>query len=90
MPGLSTLRRRVPWLMVFELVRLTHGHVMEHTSPDDRRRALAIVRDTKGDPRKVSAADRDELRRIAAELDLKDLARSAGPALLFSRVRRRR
>ncbi|MCW3006829.1 MAG: hypothetical protein JWP17_1455 [Solirubrobacterales bacterium] len=79
--------RRVPWLLVFELARMTRGHVMDATSPAERRRALDIVRRSKGDPRKVSERDKAELKKIAAKLDLKTLMAGAAPALMRSKKR---
>jgi hypothetical protein len=74
--------RRVPWLMLFEVARMTHGHVMDATSPADRRKVMALVKRTKGDPRKLTAADRAELKRIAAKLDLKQIALGMAPRML--------
>lgn len=87
---LSTLRRRVPWLLLFEAARLAHGHLMEVTSPQDRRLLADIVRRTHGDPRRLSARDKDELKRIAGKLELFSFAKSAGPRLVIGgRLRRR-
>jgi hypothetical protein len=81
--------RRVPWLLVFELARMTHGHIMEATSPQDRRRVMEIIRRAHGDPRKISAGDKAELKGIAGKLDVKSLATGAAPALMRSRKLRR-
>jgi hypothetical protein len=84
------LLRRVPWLVLFELARTTRAHLGERLEPADRRRVAHIVRASKGDPRRVSAAERDELRAIARRLDLARLARDLLPALASRRGRRRR
>ncbi len=86
-PRLSSLRR-VRWLLLFELARMTHGHIMEVTSPADRRRVMEIVKASKGDPRKISARDRDDLKRIAGQLHLGQLAMGLGPSLLGRGKRR--
>ena len=86
-PKLSSLKK-VPWLLVFELARLTHGHIMDRTSPADRRRVMDLVRRSKGDPRKLSARERDELRAIAQKVDAKQLAATLSPAMMRNRLRK--
>jgi hypothetical protein len=86
-PKLSSLKK-VPWLLVFELARLTHGHIMDRTSPADRRRVMDLVRRSKGDPRKLSARERDELRAIAQKVDAKQLAAALSPAMMRNRLRK--
>ena len=84
---LSSLKR-VPWLLVFELARLTHGHVMDRTSPSDRRKVMDLVRRSHGDPRKLTKRERDELRAVAAKLDVKQLAAALSPAMMRNRLRK--
>jgi len=83
-----TSLKKVPWLLVFELARLTHGHLMDHTSPAERRRVMDLVRRSKGDPRKLTARERDELRAIAAKLDVKQLASALSPSVMRHRLRK--
>jgi FixJ family two-component response regulator len=85
--NLSSLKR-VPWLLVFELARMTHGHLMDRTSPADRRRVMDLVKATHGDPRKLTQRERDELRAIARKLDVKQLAAALSPAVARNRLRR--
>lgn len=80
----------MPWLLLFEAARLTRGHVMEVTSPADRRRLAEMLRTSKGMPQKLTERDRADLRRIASQLDLKRLAISVGPRVIAGRGRRRR
>ena len=88
--GLLSLRKKVSWLLLFEVARMGYGHLQEVTSPDDRRRVMDIVRRSKGRPQNLTAVDKDELRRIGGQLELGRFLRSAGPAVLFSRRLRRR
>jgi hypothetical protein len=81
--------RAVPWLMLFEAVRVTHGHLREHLSPEDRREAIAIVRRAKGDPRRLTAGDKAALKRIASNLSVADLGRELVPAIVGLRASRR-
>lgn len=87
---LSMLRRKVPWILVFEAARMAHGHLMEVTSPQDRALLGDMVRRTHGDPRRLSARDKDELRRIGGKLELFGFARSAGPRLIIGGKMKRR
>jgi hypothetical protein len=86
MSKISSLRR-VPWLLVFELARMTHGRIMDATSPAERRRVMDIIRRSHGDPRKISERDKAELKKIADKLDVKSLMTGAAPALMRARKR---
>jgi hypothetical protein len=83
-----TSLKKVPWLLVFELARMTHGHVMDRTSPADRRKVMDAVRRSHGDPRKLTKRDRDELRAIAQKIDVKQLAGALSPSLMRHRLRK--
>jgi hypothetical protein len=87
MPRLTRFRM-LPWLVLFEAARTLRSHLVEHLSPQDGRRVLEIVRRSKGDPRKVSARERDDLRAIARRLDLIALGRDLLPVV--GRAARRR
>ena len=49
--GLLSLRRKVSWLLLFEVARMGYGHLQEVTSAEDRRRVMDIV------PRAEAAAE---------------------------------
>lgn len=87
MSKVSSLRR-VPWLLVFELARMTHGHIMDATSPAERRKVMDIVRRSHGDPRKISDRDKDDLKKIAAKLDVKSFVTAAAPSLMMRNKKR--
>ncbi|HVW18543.1 MAG TPA: hypothetical protein VHB30_09870 [Solirubrobacteraceae bacterium] len=82
--------RAVPWLLLFELARVAKSHLDESLTGADRRRVLDIVRASKGDPRRLSRRERDDLRDIARKLDLARLVRDMAPAVMTGRGRRRR
>jgi hypothetical protein len=69
----------LPWLVLFEAARTLRSHLTEHLSPQDRRRVIEVVRRSKGDPRKVTARERSDLREIARQLDLMALGRDMLP-----------
>jgi uncharacterized protein YbjT (DUF2867 family) len=87
---LSMIKRRVPWLMVFEAARMAHGHLMEVTSPQDRAQLADMVRRTKGKPQALTAQDKAELRRMGGQLELLGFLKSAGPRLIIGRKLKRR
>ena len=88
MPGLSRIRA-VPWLLVFEVARGVHSHVMDTLTPRERRRVTEIVRKSRGRPGNLTNAEREELRRLASKLDVKGLARDLAPRVITGRKRRR-
>lgn len=81
--------RAVPWLMLFEAVKLARSHLMDSTSPADRRRVVELVKRSKGMPQNLSARERDDLKRIASKIDASKLAAAAAPAFMGA-VRGRR
>jgi len=82
------LRRLAPWLILFELLRAGRAH-WDMLDPADRRQVTDIMRRSKGDPRRLNAADRSELRLLASRLHLVKLAASLGTAAVLGRRRHR-
>jgi hypothetical protein len=74
--------RAIPWLLLFEAARTFHSHVMDSLSPKDRRRVREILLASKGNPMKVTAVEREELRTIAGKLDVKRVARDLVPHVM--------
>jgi hypothetical protein len=81
--------RAIPWLLVFEVARSLHSHVMDTLSPAERRRVTQILRKSKGNPANVTPREREELRRLAGKLDLKRLGQDIAPRVIAGRKRRR-
>jgi hypothetical protein len=79
---LAVIRTKVPWLMLFEVARMTHGHLMEATSATDRKRVVAIVKRSHGDWRRLTVAEKADLKRIAGKIDLKQVALGVAPRAL--------
>ena len=77
--------RGVPLLWAFavaEALTTTRRH-FAGVDPTARRRAVELVRQSKGRPSNLTAAQKQELRRLVGEMDLwqlsKDLAAVASP-----------
>jgi hypothetical protein len=80
------LRRFAPWLVLFEVLRAGRAH-WDRLDPEDRRKVTELMRRTKADPRRVTAADRAELRELAGRLQLRRLLLSMGGAAVMGRRR---
>jgi DNA primase catalytic subunit len=81
--------RAVPWLLLFEVSRGIHSHIMDTLSPAERRRVTQILRKSKGNPANVTPHEREELRRLAGKVDLKRLGQDIAPRVVTARKRRR-
>jgi DNA primase catalytic subunit len=82
--------RAVPWLLVFEVARGVHSHVMDTLTPAERKRVGEILRKSRGNPQNVTAREREELKRLAGRLDLKRLGRDLVPRVVAGGRRKRR
>ncbi|HSS56745.1 MAG TPA: hypothetical protein VLK59_01965 [Solirubrobacteraceae bacterium] len=83
------LRRLVPWLILFEVLRATRDH-WDRLDPNDRARVSDLMRRTHGNPRNLTEADRRELRDLSRRMRLKRLGLSVGSAAVIGRRRHRR
>ena len=88
--------RGVPLLWAFavaEALSTTHRH-FQGVDPRARRRAVELVRKSKGRPRNLTSAEKKELTRLVGEMDLwqlsKDLAAVASPVGMPGHRKRKR
>jgi hypothetical protein len=72
------VRRKVPWLLVFEAVMMLHRR-WRTLPPDERHRLTALVRKSKGNPMQLTREERSEFRRLASHIDTSGLARELMP-----------
>jgi len=82
--------RVIPWLLLFEVGRGVHSHVMDTFTPAERRRIAEILRSSHGDPRRISARDSEELKRLARKLEPMRLAQDLAPRVVGGAQGRRR
>jgi hypothetical protein len=82
------LRRLVPWLIVFEVLRAGRDH-WDRLDPGDRAEVTALMRRTHGNPRNLTADDRRLLRGLGRRMRLGRLGISLGSAVIVGRRRRR-
>ena len=83
------MRRAVPWLMAYEMLRATKDH-WDQLDPDDRRELNSLLRKSKGDPRRLTPSEREELRSLVGRLQLVRLGVAVGTAAAAGRRRHRR
>jgi hypothetical protein len=69
--------RASPWVRVLDLAWLVLTRLRTEIPVADRRRLAELLRGTKGNPRNLGAAEREEIRRIVAQVDFRDLAKEA-------------
>jgi hypothetical protein len=79
--------RAVPWRVVLEVATLVFTRFREDVPPKDRRRLGTLVRKSKGDPRRLTAAERHELLDILRRVDLQRLGRDVAAVVSVRRVR---
>jgi hypothetical protein len=78
MPRARDRIKAIPWALLAEAAMLAHGRWTRLT-PGERAHLLAVVRKSRGRPGNLTAADKRELRRLAAKLDFAGAARDAAP-----------
>jgi hypothetical protein len=83
---LRMVRRRVPWIVVFEAAMMMRRRWRE-LPPHERTRLAELARKSQGRPHQLTPEERAEFRRIAKGLDLFGIARDLAP---FGRHLRRR
>jgi hypothetical protein len=81
--------RAVPWKLVLELATVVVNRFRDDVPAGDRRRLTTLVRTSKGDPRRLTAAERRELLEILRRVDVQRLGRDV-TALVGARGLRRR
>ncbi|HEX2015505.1 MAG TPA: hypothetical protein VGN69_02340 [Solirubrobacteraceae bacterium] len=86
MPGLTRLRA-VPWAMALEVASVAHRH-WKTLSDSERSRLARLLRESKGNPRNLTARERSELARLVSKLDVPGIGRDLLP--FAGRLRGRR
>jgi hypothetical protein len=75
---LRSVRRRVPWLLLFEVAMRMRSH-WHHLPPQDRARLSELARRSGGRPNRLTREERAEFRRIVRGLDVQGIARDMAP-----------
>jgi hypothetical protein len=83
------LRRLAPWLIVFEVLRAGRDH-WDRLDPADRAQVSDLMRRSHGNPRNLTAADREALHALGHRMRLGRLSVSLVTAAIAGRRRHRR
>ena len=88
MPSAAGLRA-VPWKLVLEVATLVVTRFRDDVPPTERRKLTALVRKSKGDPRRLTAAERRQLLDLLKRVDVQRLGRDVTAVVGARRLRRR-
>ena len=81
--------RTIPWRLVLEVATVAVNRFRDDLQAGDRRRLTDLVRRSKGDPRRLTAAERREVLAILRRVDVQKLGRDV-TAVVGTRGLRRR
>ena len=87
MPRLPALRA-LKWAVLFDVLVLTRDHWNKLT-PGERAHLAALLRKSRARPGNLTRAERRDVRRLAAKLDLPTLGRNLAPVARRLRPRPR-
>jgi hypothetical protein len=65
--------RRVPWIVVLSVAKVVWERFRNDVKPKDRQELGRIVRKSKGDPRRLTDRERQELLRIVKGIQVSQL-----------------
>ncbi|HEX8083786.1 MAG TPA: hypothetical protein VF529_05810 [Solirubrobacteraceae bacterium] len=77
--------RAIPWARILGIARVVLERFSEDIPKKDRARLSAVVRKSKGDPRRLTVAERREIVRIVRQVDVLKLGREVGALLALAR-----
>ena len=79
--------RAIPWRVVLEIATLVYTRFRDDVPPKDRRRLGVLVRKSKGDPRRLTAAERSAVLDILKRVDVQKLGRDVAGIVSARRLR---
>ena len=88
MPALVGLRA-LPWRLILEVATIVVTRFRDDLQPGDRRRLTALVRKSKGNPRRLTEKERHEVVKILRRVDLSRLGRDVAGVVTVRGARRR-
>jgi hypothetical protein len=86
-PPVPVAVKAIPWRLVVEVATLVYTRFRDDVPPKDRRRLGVLVRKSKGDPRRLTKAERRELLEILRRVDLQRLGRDVAGVVSARRIR---
>jgi hypothetical protein len=80
--------RALPWKRILAVARVVLERFSEDIPKKDRQRLAALLRKSKGDPRRLTTAERRELVAIVRQVDVAKLGREVAGMLALARTGR--
>jgi hypothetical protein len=77
--------RALPWGRILAVARVVLERFSEDIPKKDRQRLGALLRKSKGDPRRLTAAERREVVAIVRQVDVAKLGREVAAMLALAR-----
>ena len=77
--------RALPWGRIFAVARVVLERFSEDIPKKERRRLATLLRKSKGDPRKLTTAERREVVAIVRQVDVGKLGREVAAMLALAR-----
>ena len=77
--------RAIPWGRILAVARVVLERFTDDIPKKDRNRLAALLRKSKGDPRRLTAAERREVVQILRQLDVGKLGREVAALLALAR-----
>ena len=79
----------MPWRLVLEVATLVVNRFRDDLPPAERRKLTTLVRKSKGDPRRLTAAERRQLLELLKSIDVARLGRDVSAVAGANKLRRR-
>ncbi len=89
MPGTPTGIKAIPWRLVLEVATLVVNRFRDDLPPAERRKLTALVRKSKGDPRRLTAPERRQVLELLKRVDAAKLGKDVSAIVGANRLRRR-
>ncbi len=77
--------RALPWGRIFAVARVVLERFTDDIPKKDRTRLAALLRKSKGDPRRLTTAERREMVQIVRQVDVAKLGREVAALLALAR-----
>jgi hypothetical protein len=88
LPALTGLKA-IPWRLVLEVATVVVTRFRDDLPPAERRKLTALVRKSKGDPRRLTGAERRQVLELLRSIDVARLGRDVSGVVGANKLRRR-
>ena len=89
MAGGPTGLKTIPWRLVLEVAGLVVNRFRDDLPPADRRKLTALVRKSKGDPRRLTGPERRQVLELLKQVDAVKLGKDVSAIVGANRLRKR-